>query len=231
MKTTLKLTLLITIVMMAFAACKKDKNEPAPENPNPPAEENEVITTVKLYLTDSATNVVMVKSFKDPDGDGGQPGGFENSGADSTFTLAPNHTYYGRVVILDETKTPVDSTSNEVQNESYIHMLFYNGNPAATGNSGNTILTPAPNYSVKLNGSDIVIRYLDLDNGPAHGYAQRNTGLKTRIRTYAATGAVKYPFVVTLRHQPGASEGLSDKDGTYTPGDTDVEVAYKVNVN
>lgn len=235
---TIKTILIINLICLSFLAfntsCKKKKgSEPSVENPTPPAEENEVITTVKLYLTDSITNTTVIKTFKDPDGEGSQPGVFLNSGADSVFLLSPNRTYFCKVYILDETKSPVDSVSNAIAgSESYLHMLFYNGNPSATGNYANSILTAAPNYAVKLNGSDVKVNYLDLDNGPAHSYAQRNIGLYVRLRTANAMGAsVKFPFVVTLRHQPGSTEGTSAKDGTYAPGSSDVEVGFKVSVN
>lgn len=238
MKTILKTNVILLLFALAITitlpGCKKKKkDEPAVNAPIPPAEENEVITTVKLYITDSITNTTVVKGFKDPDGEGSQQGAFLNSGADSVFTLMPNRTYYCKLYILDETKTPADSTSNAIAgDESYLHMIFYNGNPSATGNYGNTVLTGAPNYVVKLNGSNIKISYLDLDNGPAHSYTQRNIGLYTKMRTSGAMGAtVKFPMVITLRHQPGASEGTSAKDGTYAPGSSDVEVTFKTTIN
>lgn len=232
---TLKLILSSYLLIFAItvSSCKKKKDEPAVNNPTPPAQDNEVITTVKLYITDSATNTTVIKTFKDPDGEGSQVGSFLNNGADSVFNLSPNTTYLCKVYILDETKNPADSTSNAIAgNESYLHMIFYNGNPAATGNYGNTVVSAAPDYAVKLNGSNIKVSYLDLDNGPAHGYAQRNVGLYTKLRTSGALGATnRFPFVITLRHQPGATEGTSAKDGTYNPGSSDIEIGYKVIVN
>ena len=227
------MTFAAAAIALTFASCKKDKKtEPAPgtppvETPTPP----EVITTLRVYIWDSLANTQVTGSpftLKDPDGDnGGQPAAFLNNGADSVITLAANKTYLTRVVILDETSNPVDSTSNDIEgDEGYEHMLFYNGNPANNGNSdGNTILNSLyPNYTVKLNGSNIIIRYLDADNGPAHSQPTRHIGLRTVLRTSAATIG-KYPFITTLRHQPDA------KDGSYAPGETDIEVRFKVQVN
>ncbi len=231
MKRMIKTTGYVMIaIALGLSACKKDKktdppSTPPAETPTPP----EVITTLRVYIYDSlGVPLLGPFSFKDPDGDGGQPGGFLNGGADSVITLNANTTYYAKVVILDETKTPTDSTSNEVAgDESYEHMFFYNGDPAnAANNKGNAILNAGyPGYKVKLNGSNIIITYADTDNGAAHGQPTRNIGLFTKIRTYASTGGAKYPLIATLRHQPEA------KDGTYAPGETDVEVSFKVKVN
>lgn len=232
MKTILtKTTLLVALAAITFSACKKDKKDPDPVTP-PATTPNDVelVTTLRIYLWDSISNTPVTGSpfsFKDPDGEGGQPGGFLNSGADSLITLAANTTYKTRVVILDETKNPVDSVSNEIgDDESYEHMLFYNGNPAnSSNNSGNTILQAGyPNYTVKLNGSGIRIRYTDSDNGAAHSQPTRNIGLETYLKTASATSG-SFPFIITVKHQP------ESKDGTYAPGDTDVEIAFKVKVN
>lgn len=222
----------ISLITAALAAsCIKSKPLPPVNLPIPPANENEVITTVSLHIKDSATNTVMVKTFSDPDGDGAQPGVFANNGIDSMFVLQPNKTYFCTLYFLDATKSPVDTLSKAIAgDESYVHMIFYNGDPAATGNYGNTIFSAHPNYGVKLNGSNVRVFYKDLDNGPAFGYVQRNIGLSTRLRTDASPGTGLFPFRITLRHQPGVNDTESAKDGTYTPGSTDVEITFKVGV-
>lgn len=105
------------IVMVAFA-CKKD-NDPVtqPVNPN----EGELITTMKLVVKDSA-NTAQVSEFvfRDADGDGGQsPTTFD------TIKLKANNTYLVSILLLDESKTPVDTISNEVLEEAEEHQLFY----------------------------------------------------------------------------------------------------------
>ncbi len=220
---------LAAALTLSLSACKKDKKDPEPEPAPviPPTNEPEVITTLRVYIWDSITNNAITGSpfsFKDPDGDGGQAGGFLNGGSDSVINLTANTTYKTRVVILDETKTPTDSTSNVVAGEeSDQHMFFYNGDPANNANNnGNTIIkSNYPNYSVKLNGSNIRLRYTDID---INATTTRNIGLQTYMKTSIATSG-KYPFIAALRHQPGV------KDGTYAPGETDVEITFKVKVN
>ena len=218
-KSTLKTTgILFMATLMIAASCKKNKTNPSPEiPPQPTPDPQEVITTFKLILTDSATNSKFTYMFKDPDGDGGQAGYYgpgSSTQTDSVFTLNANKTYFGQIVLLDETKNPVDSISNEVNKEGKEHLFFYN-------HAANTILNSGNPYTVQLNGSNIKITYLDLDAGSP----QRGIGLLTKWRTSAATGTTKHPLNITLKHQPDA------KDGTFAPGETDSSVDFKVKVN
>lgn len=216
MKTLFKLSsLFITATLLLSLSCKKKKNEPAPNDPLPPDNTSEVITTFKLLMTDSATNTVYTFMYKDPDGDGGQAGFYGpgttslSTQSDSVFNLSPNTTYFTEILLLDETKSPVDTISNEVEEEGQDHMFFFNStNP-----------TGSP-YSLTLSGSGILLTYTDLDGGSP----QRGIGLKTRWRTYTATGTTKHPLNIILKHQPGT------KNGTIIPGDTDVDVNFKVTV-
>jgi len=211
MKSTLCFSIL---VLLMSTNCRKKKDQPAPEDPVPTPNTQEVITSFKLLLTDSATSTVYTYFYKDPDGDGGQAGFYgpgtttASAQTDSVFTLAPNTTYFAEIILLDETKNPVDTISNEVEEEGADHMFFFN--------STNPTGTP---YTVMLAGSGIKITYTDLDTGSP----QRGIGLQSRWRTYAT--APKSTVNIILKHQPGV------KDGTVTPGDTDVDVTFKVTVN
>lgn len=225
MTTPIKTIAYVAIAVLSFSACKKDKKteEPVVDTPIPPTDPPEVITTVRLALRDSATNVIKTYAYKDPDGDGGTAGSFLNeSGTRDTLVLLSNTTYFTQVYILDESKNPTDSTSNVIAGEeSKEHMLFFNGNPAATGNNANTVINSGVPYTVQTNGSNLMIKYLDIDNGNP----QRSVGIKTRWRTAASSAGITYPLTVTLKHQPGV------KNGTYSPGETDVEITFKVKVN
>ena len=104
----------------------------------------------------------------------------------------------------------MDTISNEVEEEGQDHMFFFNASDP-TG-------TP---FSTVLSGSNIKVTYTDLDSGTP----TRGIGLHTRVRTYASTSPAKNPFTVTLKHQPGT------KNGTFAPGESDVEINFKVVVN
>jgi hypothetical protein len=211
MKTSLKLAAYGVAAMMAFIACKKDKQEePKPNNPAPQPNPTEVITTMKIILRDSITGNEITGSpfiFKDADGDGGNAGAFLPTAADSIINLDANKTYLAEIILLDETKNPADSISNEVVEEGAEHMFFFEQvDPSGTP------------YQLTIPGSDAKITYLDLDAN------NRGIGQQFKIRANSAT-TNQLPFRVTLKHQPDV------KNGSFAPGDTDVEVKFKLKVN
>jgi hypothetical protein len=204
-----KLAFTAIVLSLLSSSCKKD--DPTPDEP---ANEEEVITTFVFKITDSTTNTTTTYFFKDPDGDGGTAPFYGPTAAaqsDSVLKLQANKTYFVVVELLDETKSPVETISTEVNNEGEEHMLFYN-------NGSNTVVNSSNPFTVKMNGSDMTIKYTDLDTGSP----QRGIGLTTRWRT---SGTGKFPLNIVLRHQPGT------KDGTYAPGDTDISIDFKYEVN
>lgn len=211
MKTNVRLATYVVAAAMAVTACKKENStEPTPGNPLPPVNNSEVITTMKIYIKDSITDAEISGSpfvFKDLDGDGGNAGSFLPMSADSVINLSANKSYYAEIILLDETKNPVDSISNEVVSEGVDHMFFFE----------QTDPTGTP-YHLTIPGTDIKIKYSDLD---ANG---RGIGQKFKIKTNAIITS-QVPFRVTLKHQPDV------KNGTFAPGDTDVEVKFKLKVN
>ena len=211
MKTTSKLITCAVAASITFIACKKENSlEPTPSNPAPPINNSEVITTMKLYIKDSITDAQILGSpftFKDADGDGGNAGGFLPNAADSLINLIANKSYFAEIILLDETKTPADTISNEVVSEGIDHMFFFE----------QTDPTGTP-YHLTIPGTDTKIKYSDLD---ANG---RGIGQKFKIKTNTITSN-QVPFRVTLKHQPGV------KNGTFAPGDSDVEVKFKLKVN
>ncbi len=211
MKTILKLATYAVAIAMAFTACKKDKQEaPKPNNPAPPQNTSEVITTMKIYLRDSVSGNPILGSpfiFKDADGDGGNAGAFLPTAADSIINLDANKTYLAEIILLDETKNPADSISNEVVEEGAEHMFFFEQvDPSGTP------------YQLTLPGSDVNITYLDSDAN------NRGIGQQFKVRTNTATPN-QLPFRITLKHQPDV------KNGTFAPGDSDVEVKFKLKIN
>jgi len=113
MKKQIKIILMLSLSSIAiFQACKPD--DPAPVN------ESELITSVVLNFTDSATQQVLSFQFRDPDGPGGN-----NPTVFDTLQLKANSTYFVSTVLLDESKSPVDTISNEVEEEGDEHQFFY----------------------------------------------------------------------------------------------------------
>jgi hypothetical protein len=212
MKTTIKSIACVAILAISLTACvEKKKDEPTPDNPTPPGNTEELITTMKLVLRDSTAQTTTIYQYSDLDGAGGNPAIFGGvSQSDSVINIIKNHIYKCDILLLDQSKTPADTISNEVKNEANDHMFFYN-------NGNNTIQTINP-YTVYFPSNMITLKYLDLDGN--------NIGLGiSTLWTSPTTAMAKAPLVIELKHQP------SIKNGTYAPGETDIEVSFKIKVN
>ncbi len=100
-----------------FYSCKdkdKDPSNPAPINPQ------ELITTVKLILTDASdSNNTFTVQWKDADGPGALAPVID------TLLLDTTKTYNAVVSVLDETKSPVDDITKEIKEEAEAHQFFY----------------------------------------------------------------------------------------------------------
>ena len=109
----LKNLLILSIIgFISFSSCKKDD----PVVPN----EEELITTLNYTLTDSASiapNVTL--SFIDLDGDGGTAPTISNG------VLTANTTYLGSLVLLNESETPSENITTEIQEEDEEHQFFF----------------------------------------------------------------------------------------------------------
>lgn len=118
-KSTVKQLLVATALSLLIAGCKKDKDQI--ELPQPILNSPELITSLALKFTDSsATGTVIMAEFRDPDG----PGGNLASKFD-TIKLKPNKTYFLDVIVLDETKNPIDTVSKEILKEKNDHQFFF----------------------------------------------------------------------------------------------------------
>jgi len=206
MKTTITTIAMLAMLATAFTSCKKD-TKTEPEAPAPPVNQGELITTMKVTLTDTITSSCVTYVFSDLDGAGGNAATFGNGGADSVINITANKAYLTKILLLDETKNPVDTISNEVLAEGIDHMFFFNG-ISPTG---------ATSYTTTLNGGT-TIKYLDSDAN------NRGIGLLT-LWTTPLTPMPKEPLLIELKHQP------SVKNGSYTPGETDIQVGFKIKVN
>ena len=209
MKTTITTIALLAMLTTTFTSCKKDKkDELIPEEPLEQTNETELITTMKVTLHDTTTHTKTTYVFSDLDGPGGNPAVFGGTNqSDSVINILSNHVYKATILLLDQTKNPVDTISNEVEEEGVDHMLFFN----STNPSG----TP---YSVYLPNSMTTIKYLDLDAN------NRGIGLST-LWTAPSMMMNKSSLLIELKHQPKV------KNGTFAPGETDIQVTFKLKVN
>ena len=110
----LKTVLLLPGIALLFSACKKDKKEEV-------RNDNETITTmiVKFRPAGSGGGADLQYQYDDPDGPGGA------AATKDVITLAPNKLYIVDILLLDKTKTPVDTVSKEVAAEANAHRFYY----------------------------------------------------------------------------------------------------------
>jgi hypothetical protein len=171
-------TTALLIGAFAFTSCEKEEQK-KPETPAPAPNPQEVITTVKLVLTDTLGNAVT-GTWKDADGDG--PGTPVITGV----TLKSGMLYSGMVLLLDESKSPVDTISNEVKEEAETHQFFY---------------TPEGGVSSRL---EIVREDKDKNNQPV--------GILTQVNVTAGA-AVNGSLKVVLKHYDGINKSTDPNVG------------------
>jgi len=129
--------------MLTFTGCK---DEEVPDIVN----EEELITTVSLAFENTLTGDVSTFIFKDIDGPGGAlPGQFD------TIRLAADSEYNLTTSLLNESVSPAEDITAEVEAEGVDHQFFYtisaglnitityndidaNGNPIGIINSSST---------------------------------------------------------------------------------------------
>jgi hypothetical protein len=181
-------------------------------NDDEPVNEEEVITTVTTTLTGGGQVITLTSkdldgvdgpnapeftATRDLDGDGPNAPVIIPSG-----NLAANTIYSGAVTFLNETQSPAEDITVEVEEEGVDHQVFY-----------------------QLSAGLGTITYTDTDldlNG-------KPIGLTFTLTTgNAGTGNL----TATLRHLPNKSGlGVASGDITNAGGSTDAEVTYPVWVN
>lgn len=168
-KLILKNVLMFAICVVSVSACKKDDDDvKTPSNTN----EEELITTIKFVMTDADSPFNQYTfQYRDVDGLGG------NAPLIDTIRLKANKSYAVQLLLLDETKTPFDTISNEILEESADHLFVFE--PTSS------------NLSVTINDFD--------DNTPP-----LPLGL---MSTWSTTSANSSSIKVTLKHQPGIKNG------------------------
>jgi hypothetical protein len=99
----------LAFAAIAISSCSNDDN---------PVNEEELITTVTTTLTGGGQIVTLTS--RDLDGDGPNAPVVTVSG-----NLAANTNYTGTVTFLNETVSPADNITGEVEEEGEDHQIFY----------------------------------------------------------------------------------------------------------
>ena len=178
------------LVFSIAVACKKDDNDPAkPVNPN----ETELVTTVKLIIAPTSNpSAEMYASYRDLDGDGG------NAPIIDTIRLDANTEYNVQVLVLDETKNPVDTISKEIEEEKNAHQFFYS----------------------KIGSYNLTTTYLDFDGNNVP------VGLSIKLNTTTGFTEKTNKYQVVLKHQPDLKPTSGNGDASL--GETDLEVYFPI---
>lgn len=117
MTNTRLITLLALSAGLLFSTSGCKKSDPTP------ADENELITTVRLKFTEGSNSQTF--EWKDIDGDGGKAPVIQN------IALKTNKTYKVDVSFLDESKMPIFDITEEVAKEKDEHLVIITPAPAS----------------------------------------------------------------------------------------------------
>lgn len=175
----------------------------------------EIITTVRLRFTPTATGAAIEAAFRDPDGDGGMPPTID------AIALAPMQTYDLRVEFANELVMPAEDITAEIEGEAAAHQVFL---------LGSAVDGPATDNP----GAALMHAYADTEADYGAG-GTLPVGLDNTITT-AAGG--QGDLIVMLRHMPslngtaqkhaGLAESLAM--GEPLPGEVDAQVTFAVMV-
>lgn len=132
MRTQLKHMTMALIAAAAITGCKKDKEDPL--TPDPPTNEEEVITTLELHFHSIGGSEQKHFTFSDTDGDGG------NAPVITADTLSHDSIYLVEIEVLNESANPVVDITEEILEENTVHQFFF-----------------------QVNGANAMVAYNDLD--------------------------------------------------------------------
>jgi hypothetical protein len=176
----------VSVLVALISSCEKKD----PVIPN----EEELITTLTYTLTPISGGDPVKFSFRDIDGDGGNMPIIESG------ILTQNTVYNTTVVLLNESISPSNNITLEVENEGTEHQFFYT-------------LSTSLDASVAYNDSD------------ANGMP---VGIKSILTTGSASNG-QFVITLKHEPSKLASK-VSDGDITNAAGETDIEISFDVEI-
>ncbi len=106
---------LALVTALIFSSCSNDD-----DNPAPPVNEEELITTVTAIYTPVGGGATVTLQYKDLDGEGANAPVITVSSA-----FAKNKTYNGVVTFKNELANPAEDITPEIVEEGEEHQIFY----------------------------------------------------------------------------------------------------------
>jgi hypothetical protein len=202
--------------LMTLNGCNKNASVATPRPPG-----NEFLTTVQLAFQNAIDPTDKgIASWRQLDPTGAAP----PDTSKAILNLKANSTYNVQMIILDETKNPVDTVSLVIRERQNYHLEYYQPTPISPANliiSNTSTDIPISDGTVtSATGPylNLVVARTDYDTN----VPPMQVGLNATFTTGAAsTGRLR----VVQRHQPNV------KNGTYDPGSADFDVNYQVNIN
>jgi len=203
--------------ILTLLACNHDERNVAP------TVLNEGLTTARLQLVNDADpSDIPSAQWEQLLDNTGKPLPVDISQA--TLSLKANATYTAHIILLDKTQMPVYNVSEEVQERANYHLFFYQPLPTSQplvvpnnypADKNDLYPAPIPTPIPVGDPLTLTVSITDHDDSPQ----QYPVGLETKFITGSkSTGWLR----VVLRHQP------SLKDGSFDPGDTDMDVGFNV---
>ncbi len=176
----------IFATLLLLSGCGNDDADPVNEN------EEELITTVRL--TFSSGTDTFTAEWKDEDGDGAMDPMVDD------IVLASGTTYTMVLQILNESETPAENITEEIEEEAEEHQFFF-------------VASDALNLTVEYDDEDA-------DGNPV--------GLKNVFTAGgASTGTLT---VILKHEPNKTAAGVRDGDPTNAGGETDIETTPPFNV-
>jgi hypothetical protein len=111
----IKFYALALVAALTFSSCSNDD-----DNPAPPVNEEELITTITAIYTPVGGGTAVTLQYKDLDGEGANAPVITVSGA-----FEKNKTYNGAVTFKNDSVNPTEDITPEIQEEGEEHQIFY----------------------------------------------------------------------------------------------------------
>lgn len=184
---------------------------PNVEDPDDPANEQEVITTVALTFAPAGGGTAVEASHADPENDGAP--------VIDTITLAAGTTYTLTVAFLNELEDPPEDITVEVNEESDEHQVFVYGSGVegpATGTNADHLVTQVYDDA---DANDFPIGLTNTIDAVATGDAE----LKLMLRHLPPENDVAVKVA-------GLAEDFAAGGSAGIPGEVDADVTFPLTV-
>lgn len=180
------------ILIVINTACHKE--------PIAPINEQELITTLILTLTDTAApHAAYTIMFQDLDGEGGADGIY----TPDSLILPAGKVFNANLLLLDERdELAIDTTNNEIEEESAVHQFFYESIPT-------DILKNFTYLSFDVNGKPL------------------GTSFSMKANETTSKGTFK---ITLRHEPNKDADGVANGDITNADGETDIEVNFPVRI-